>query len=463
LALGREEFIIDLKKNVGINLKELKAGRPFKRKLEKSMVDDDIRKDLMEKYRVAGKIRLISFFLLLFFLSLMKWIGGYEYLNTALMSLILVEAILNQPYEFIVRRVNIYRLQYYQMTVDIIAISWFLYYMGGIDAPVVGIAYYAVILWAGVTSTTRAVFFAVFASALSFSLIVILSHNGILPQVSFYDYKMPGAKMFSLLIGNISYLFAFGYFSAYSSKVIKYLERKGRDESLRYAHKFSAIDHLIGHTTHDMLGRFNNVKACANLMLEEGDDLTSDQSELLNIIVDEQGKGIVLLRRLSKFSRNQEPVFEPADINRIIEDAIELIWPVVKFSNMTIEKKFASDIPSIMAIKDQLQEVLVAMILNALDATVEKGTLTIQTNYQKEKNDVEILLSDTGVGIKEEHIKRILESFFTTKGQQKRLGLGLAISREIILRHKGNLQVKSKLNKGTTFTIRLPIAQSIKL
>jgi len=388
----------------------------------------------------------------------MKWVGGYEYLNTVLMSLILIEALLNQPYDFIVRRVNIYRLQYYQMTVDIIAISWFLYYMGGIDAPVVGIAYYAVILWAGVTSTTHAVFFAVIASAISFSLIVILSHNGILPQVSFYNYKMPDMKMFSLLVGNVSYLFAFGYFSAYSSKVIKLLERKGRDESLRYAHKFSAIDHLIGQTTHDMLGRFNNVKGCADLLLKE-DDLTSDESELLNMIMEEQSKGIVLLHRLSKFSRNQDPKFELSDINEIVEDATGLTWPVVKYSNMTIEKIFASDIPSIMAIKDQLQEIFVAMILNALDATVEKGTLTIQTSYHKEENIIEILLSDTGVGIKEEYLKRIEESFFTTKGQQKRLGIGLAISREIILKHKGKLQVKSTEGEGATFTIRLPVTQ----
>lgn len=90
-----------------------------------------INEDLMRKYRLAGKIRLISFSLLMFFLLLMKWLGGYAYLNPALLSLILVEALINQPYSFIVRRVNIHRLQYYQMTVDIMAITWLMYYMGG--------------------------------------------------------------------------------------------------------------------------------------------------------------------------------------------------------------------------------------------------------------------------------------------------------------------------------------------
>ena len=422
------------------------------------IVDSDIKEDLMKKYRLAGKIRLMSFSLLLFFLLLMKWMGGYTYLNTALLSLILVEAILNQPYNFLVQRVNIYRLQYYQMTVDIIAISWLLYYVGGIEAPVVGIAYYAIILWAGVASTVHAVFFAVIASTLSLSAIVILEHSGMLPQISLYNSRIPDAKMFSLLIGNISYLFAFGYFSAYSSKVIKLLERKQRGESLRHAHKFSAIDHLIGHTTHDMIGCFSNVKACAGLLLSEP-DCNDLQNEMLNMIVEDQEKGVALLRRLSKFSRKRKPEFEQSDINAIIEDAINLTWPVVRYSKMTIQKEFSSDMLSISVIKDQIQEVFVAIILNALDAAVRKSTLTIRTRYDKEKNIVEILLSDTGVGIKQEYLNQIAEPFLTTKEYRESLGIGLAISNEIISTHKGSMRFKSAVGGGTTFTIQLPVAQ----
>ena len=425
------------------------------------MVDDDIKEDLMKKYRAAGKIRLISFFLLLLFLSLMKWIGGYSYLNMELASLIIIEAIFNQPYNFIVRWVNIHRLQYYQMTADIIAISWFLYYMGGIEAPVVGIAYYAVILWAGVTSTSRAVFFAVIMSAVSFSLIVVLEHNGILQQVSFYNEKMPGAKMFSLLIGNISYLFAFGYFSAYSSQVIKLLERKWHDESLRHAHKFSAIDHLIGHTTHDILGCFSNIKACAQ-MLSKKRDRNNDENKMLKIIVEEEDKGVVLLRRLSRFSRNRKPEFAQADINAIIEDAINLTWPLVRYSKMTIERVLGPDIPLITVVKDQIQDVFVAMILNAFDATIEKGTLSIKTNYNKEENIVEILLSDTGTSIKQKYLKQIEESSFMTKAHEKRVEMGLAISQEIISSHKGSLRSKSTIGGGTTFSIHLPVDKSIQ-
>ena len=415
---------------------------------------------LIRKYRLAGKIRLISFSLLLFFLLLMKWAGGYAYLNTALLSLILIEAILNQPYRFIVRRVNIHRLQYYQMTVDIIAITWLLYYMGGIDAPVVGIAYYAIILWAGVASTAHAVFFAVVASALSFSAIVILEHCGMLPQMSLYNDAIPSAKMFSLLIGNISYLFAFGYFSAHSSKIIKMLERKQRDESLRYAHKFSAIDHLIGHTTHDILGCFTNVNACAQMLSKEDELNGNEKSEMLNIILEDGGKGIALLRRLSMFSRKGKPEFEQADINAIIEEAVKLTWPVVRYSKMTIQKEFGPDMPLIAAIKDQIQEVFVAIILNALDATVKKSALTIKTRYDEKKDHVEIILSDTGIGMKQEYLNQIAEPFSTTKEYRESLGTGLAISNEIISRHKGHMRFKSAIaGGGVTFTIQLPVVQ----
>ncbi len=195
------------------------------------------------------------------------------------------------------------------------------------------------------------------------------------------------------------------------------------------------------------------------MLLKEDSINSNDKSELLRIIIEDGDKGVALLRRLSRFSRNREPKFEPADINAIIEDAIGLTWPVVRYSKMTIEKIFDSDMPSIIAIKDQLQEVFVAMILNALDAIVEKGTLKIQTNYYKEENTIEILLSDTGVGIKSEYLNKIEDPFFTTKGQQKRLGIGLAISREIILKHKVSLKVKSVQGKGTAFTVRLPVKE----
>lgn len=95
-------------------------------------IDMHTKEELVSKYKLAGRIRFLCFFLLLLFLILMKYIGGYSYLNAAFISLILVEAILNQPYKFIVSRVDIHRFQYFQMMTDVIVISWILHYMGGL-------------------------------------------------------------------------------------------------------------------------------------------------------------------------------------------------------------------------------------------------------------------------------------------------------------------------------------------
>ena len=419
-------------------------------------IDDSTQEELLGKYRLAGRIRFMSFFLLLFFLFLMKSIGGYSYLNSAFLILIVVEAILNQPYNFIVRRVNIYRFQYYQMITDIIAISWILYYMGGIEAPLVSIAYYAVILWAGVVSTTQAVFFAVLTSALLFSSIVISEHFGMLPFVSYYNYRISTAQMFSLLIGNVSFLFAFGYFSARSSMVIKSLERERQQESLKHAHKLLLVGYLIRNITHDVLNYLTSIKGYTQMLLEKV-GLGSTENETLKSVEKLGNRSIDLLNRLGRFSQEPEERLESTDINKVIEDALGLTMPVVKYSNMAIKKMFGLDIPIIMANKYQLQEIFIVFILNALDAIPDEGTLTIKTAYIKENNVVEIVFFDTGVGIKKEDLSRIGQSFFTTKGPGKWLGLGLATAYGIVAGHKGKIDVESKVGKGTTFTIKLPV------
>lgn len=418
--------------------------------------------ELIRKYRLAGKIRFISFSLLFFFLLLMKAVGGYSYLNVAAISLIFAEAILNQPYNFFLKRVNIYRFQYYQMITDIIVISWTLYYMGGMEVPIISMAYYAVILWAGVVSTTQAVFFAVTASALFFSSTVILNHFGILPFISYLHYKMPTAQMFSLVLGNISFMFAFGYFSAHSSKVIKFLERKRQEESLKHTHKLLAAGYLVSGIAHDIINHLVSIRGYARILLErigEGKDENKKLSTIegLERIEELERKSTELLSKLSQFSRKPKEELAPTDLNKVIEDALGLTFPLARMSDVTAEKMLESDLPLIMADKDQLQEVLVALILNSLDAISKKGKITLKTHYEKTSDYVEVVLSDTGKGIKPGYLSRIAAPFFTTKSTEKTLGLGLTIAFGIVERYGGKINVESTEGKGSTFTIQLPV------
>jgi signal transduction histidine kinase len=415
--------------------------------------------ELLKKYKLAGKIRFLSFLLLFLFLLLMKTFGGYSYLNTAFIALILVEAIVNQPYAFFINRVNIYRLQYYQMATDIIAISWILYYMGGVEAPIVSIAYYMVILWAGIASTTRAVFFAAFISSLFFSSIIAFEYFGYLPPTSHYGYKMPVAQMISLLIGNASFLFAFGYFSAHSSAVIKSLQRKRQEDLLRNTRKFIATGYLVGRTAHDVINNIASAKGYSRLLLDPsvGD---ADKREMLKAIEKLHNRSLEAVDSIGRFSQESSREFEPTDIHKTIEDAIELTNPIVRYSKMVVEKIFGPDIPPIMASGSELEEVFVTFILNSFDAISEEGKLIVRTDYLKEDRIVKIIFSDTGSGISSENLKRLGEPFFSTKGHgEGRTGLGLATAYGIIARHHGKVDVESTVGKGATFTIQLPIIQ----
>ncbi|OIO36255.1 MAG: hypothetical protein AUJ74_03305 [Candidatus Omnitrophica bacterium CG1_02_44_16] len=424
-------------------------------------MEESARQELIKKYQLAGKIRFLSFTILFLFLLLMKVVGGYFYLNFAVISLIFVEAVLNRPYSFLLKRVDLYRFQFYQMVTDIIAISWVLYYMGGVEAPLINLAYYVVILWAGVVSDTLAVFFAVVVSAVLFTAVVVLGHFGILPRITYFDYHMPTPQMYSILLGNISFLFAFGYFSARSSDLTKLLERKKQEDLLRHRRKFLAAGYLVAAIAHDIINHLITIRAYVKILLERQDkpQMPGEKARLsdtdgLKRIEEAEKNSAELLEKLLQFSQNPKEKFQPTDINAVIEDALGLTGPIMKMADVKVEKVFAAGLPAIMADKDQLQEVFVIFVLNAIDAIDKKGKITVSTRYCSDDGYIEVAIADTGSGIKREYLDKICDPFFTTKTPDKGLGLGLTIAGEIIARHKGKIDVKSEPGVGTTFTLR---------
>jgi len=332
--------------------------------------------------------------------------------------------------------------------------------MGGIQAPLVSLAYYGVILWAGFVSTTGAVFFATCASVFLFSLMALLEHFGFLLFPSYYEYKVTTSHMLSLLLGNVAFLFAFGYFSANSSRVIKRLERRRYEDSLRHAHRFSEVNYLVGYIVHDALNQMINIEGYSMLLLEEK-NLDKTQEEMLRSIDSSVKKSTNLLSRLIRFSRQTEHKMEEASVNRIIEDTVELVQPFTRYSNVVIEKILDLDIPQVLVEKDRIQEVFVVLVLNAFEAMKDKGKLIIETSFEKNTNSVKIIISDTGEGIKPEDVDRIKtgEPFLSAKKEKKTLGVGLVTAYEIINRHRGNVGLESTVGKGTTFTIQLPAVQ----
>jgi len=264
--------------------------------------------------------------------------------------------------------------------------------------------------------------------------------------------------MLSFLIGNVSFFFAFGYFSARAALVIKSLQRKKYEDSLRYEHRFRAIGHLVGYTTHDALNHLANISGYTGLLLKKKSG-AADEEEMIKSIGALAHKSTQLLFRLMNFSQKPGEALEPVSVNGAIEDAIKLIHPLVRYSRITIEKRLDPANPSVMGDKNRLQETFIALIQNAYDAMPGKGALAITTALMDKQGSIKIVVSDTGSGIQPQDMSRIRnhELFFATKEGGRKLGLGLAALHEIVAKHKGTVDIKSTAGKGTIFVIQLPL------
>jgi len=167
-----------------------------------------------------------------------------------------------------------------------------------------------------------------------------------------------------------------------------------------------------------------------------------------------------LVNELLEFARPSEPKLEMEDINAILEGMLLLISTETKKKFVQVVKEYTSKLPQVTVDREQIKQVFLNILLNALDATPENGTITVKTrSFLKPGGEhyVQVEVTDTGCGIPSEYLEDIFTPFFTTK--IKGSGLGLSISNQIIQDHKGYIDVESYVNRGSTFFINLPVSQ----
>lgn len=243
-------------------------------------------------------------------------------------------------------------------------------------------------------------------------------------------------------------------------------EQKKITEKLLQSEKLTALGAMAGGIAHDFNNILTIIMGNAELLLKETIDPTV-KKRLQNILT-AATDGAYIVRRIQNYTRiHQRDTHsqEHADINAIIEDTIRLLEPKWKSEYekkgipFVVELNFSAVPPAAINPSD-LREILINLFLNAIDAMPNGGTLTITTTSKE--TGVRIDIQDTGVGIPEELINRIFDPFFTTKGPQSS-GLGLSVAYGIIVQAGGDIQVKSKVGQGTTFTISLPVAKDIPI
>jgi len=160
-----------------------------------------------------------------------------------------------------------------------------------------------------------------------------------------------------------------------------------------------------------------------------------------------------IVSELNSFSRMDEEEYKKANINECIESAITIVWNELKYKS-TLKKEYG-ELPPITCYPRQMNQIFVNLLINAVNSIVDKGVITIKTWHKN--GFVWMEVSDTGAGIPQQNLVRIFEPFFTTKEAGKGTGLGLSITYEIVQRHKGEITVESEVDKGTAFTIKIPV------
>jgi len=226
---------------------------------------------------------------------------------------------------------------------------------------------------------------------------------------------------------------------------------------LLQSEKLASIGRLAAGVAHEINNPLGGIIMYSHLVLEALDKNNDSYKNLQKIVTQaERCKRIV--KRLLDFSRQRELEIEPVDMNVNIEESLSFVESQALFQNIEIIKALDPNLPQIMADKSQLQQVVINLALNAAKAMGGKGKLTVSSSPGN--GFVELKFTDTGCGITPENLEKIFEPFFTTQSDKNGDGLGLAVSHGIITKHKGTISVDSRVNEGTTFTIKLPVSET---
>lgn len=235
-------------------------------------------------------------------------------------------------------------------------------------------------------------------------------------------------------------------------------ERKKMEEQLIVTDRLASIGELSSGIAHELNNPLTGIIGFSDLLLDK--DVPDDVKADLEVINREAKRTAGVVRNLLTFARKHAPAKELVDIHSIIQTVMELRAYEQKIENIQVVTQFATDLPEVKADGFQLQQVFLNIIINAEYFMTEahgRGSFTITT--ERVGDIIRVSFADDGPGIAEENLLHLYDPFFTTKEVGKGTGLGLSISYGIITEHAGRIYAQSKLGKGATFVVELPITR----
>lgn len=226
-------------------------------------------------------------------------------------------------------------------------------------------------------------------------------------------------------------------------------------QKLLHKEKLASVGQLAAGVAHEINNPLGTILLFADMLykdLPEEDPKRSD----LRMILNETTRCKAIVADLLNFARQQQVMAQETDVNSLLEKVIEGVQPLPAYREVEIIRDFSPDLPIIQSDPSQLQQVFVNLLNNAAEAINGKGTIALSTQ-DVDGQWVEIKVADSGCGMSEEVMSKLYTPFFTTKSLGKGTGLGLSIVYGIIKMHRGQIAVQSKVGRGTTFTITLPV------
>jgi signal transduction histidine kinase len=232
------------------------------------------------------------------------------------------------------------------------------------------------------------------------------------------------------------------------------------ESRLVQAAKLAAVGEMAAGIAHELNNPLTTVSGFTELVLEELPEGTGVREDMELVLREAQrARGVV--RRLLDFARQSESARVRSDINEIIQDVLALVNHLLRISGIQLTTKLTDGLPWISVDRNQIKQVILNLVHNALHAMPTGGELHIATERRQrdQKDWLVMILADTGIGIAPENLDRVFEPFFTTRSKDGGTGLGLSVTYGIIADHGGIIDVESQVGKGSTFIIWLPLVE----
>jgi PAS domain S-box-containing protein len=230
-------------------------------------------------------------------------------------------------------------------------------------------------------------------------------------------------------------------------------EKKRLEQQVLNAEKLASIGKLAAGVAHEINNPMGGILNCV-YNLRKGSVSPERTVEYLASMEDGLRRVQKIVRQLLDFSQQHDPELAPTEVNAVIERVLTLTSYAFEGTRVRLHRELGHELPPLLADRHMLEQVLMNLILNAVQAIRGEGVVTVRSGHDGPWCTIEV--EDTGCGIPPDVLPKIFDPFFTTKGQGEGTGLGLSVSLGIVKRHGGDIAVKSQVGRGTTFSVRLP-------